>query len=312
MINNSSSKEEKIIQNYQEHFQEINDLNHLFNLLFTQKSDFNREKFSLAQKISYPTLYKRAEQKKSLRFIIENGVLKHKSKNVNKIVLPPQLISATFITFHQKGIHQDALVKAKLMSDFYVPIKVLNKCIKSAMATCLHCNVLHPSTQKRYVGLKRSLNEHLASNKNFYCDITYLQVLQKTFYVFLLVDQASSYIITKLFESISVKNVRDYLLTLYGIIGLNECLISDSGPENSEILSKSLQSLGIKHKRISPFASDQNNSESNIRVFRFTIKKMISNCLQNKLTLDYMTLSKICIITSNIINQTCPYNSQFT
>ena len=58
------------------------------------------------------------------------------------------------------------------------------------------------------------------------------------------------------------------------MIRLNECLVSDSGPENSEILSQSLQSLGIQNKRISPMASDQNNSESNIRVFRFTVKKL--------------------------------------
>ena len=35
LLNNS--KEEKIIRNYEENFQDINDLNNLFNLLFTEK-----------------------------------------------------------------------------------------------------------------------------------------------------------------------------------------------------------------------------------------------------------------------------------
>ena len=311
LLNNS--KEDKIIRNYEENFQDIKDLNNLFNLLFTKKSDFDRKQFSLAQKVSYPNLYKLAESGKSLRFIIENDVLKYKTINkVNKIVLPPQVIISTFTSFHIKGIHKNALLREKITNDFYVPTKVLNQCIKKAVATCINCNIFHPTSQRKYIGLKRSLNEHLASNKVFYCDIAYLTVVQKTYYVFLLVDLASSYVITKLFENISVKGVTEYMLTLYGIVGLNEFVVSDSGAENSEMLSKALQQLGIKHKKISPYASNQNSAESNIRVFRHTIKKMITNCIENQLQLDYLTLNKICIISSNIINQTCPYDSQFS
>ena len=59
-------------------------------------------------------------------------------------------------------------------------------------------------------------------------------------------------------------------------------------------------------------ASDQNNSESNIRVFRFTVKKMITHCLQEKLKVDFETLSKLCVIAASIINETSPYNAQFS
>ena len=198
------------------------------------------------------------------------------------------------------------------MKNFYVPVKVLNQCIKQSLDTCMVCNILHPKTTKRYIGLGRSLNYHMAANKNLYCDIAYLNVCNITYYVFILCDQASSYLIVKLFDKISVQNVHDYLLTLYGIIGLNQCLVSDSGGENSELVSKCLQSLGIRHKRISPMASDQNTVESNIRVFRYTIEKMISNCLKDKLRLDFPTLSKLCIITASIIKESSPYNSHFS
>ena len=105
----------------------------------------------------------------------------------------------------------------------------------------------------------------------------YLNVRKMTFYLFLLLDQASSHLIAKLFKEISVNNVKEYLLSLFGIIGLNETLISDSGPENSEVLTSALETSGVRQKRISPGASDQNNSNSNIRVFRATLKKMIAN-----------------------------------
>ena len=112
LLNNS--KEDKIIRNYEENFQDIKDLNNLFNLLFTKKSDFDRKQFSLAQKVSYPNLYKLAESGKSLRFIIENDVLKYKTINkVNKIVLPPQVRISTFTSFHIKGIHKKCYIKRK-------------------------------------------------------------------------------------------------------------------------------------------------------------------------------------------------------
>ena len=205
----------------------------------------------------------------------------------------------------------DTIVKAKLLNSFYIPIKIINKSIKEAVNTCTNCNILNPKSQKKFLGLKRSLNEHLSSGKNIFVDITYLKVLNETFYLFLLVDQASSYVMCKLFEQISVKLVTEVLLTLFGIISLNECIISDSGPENSKVLSESLKSLGIKHKRVSPHASNQNNAESNINVFRHSLKRLISNSLQNNLKLDYMTLSKLCVITCSLINETCPYNSFF-
>ena len=203
----------------------------------------------------------------------------------------------------------DTIAKVKLLQSFYIPTKVINKSIRKAVNSCTNCNILNPKSQKRFLGLKRSLNEHLAAGKNIYVDITYVKVLNVTFYLFLLVDQASSYLICKLFKEISVKSVTEFLLTLFGIITLNDCIISDSGAENSKTLSESLLSLGIRHKRIAPHASNQNSAESNINVFRHSLKRLISNSLQNNLKLDYMTLSKLCIITCSLINETAPFNS---
>lgn len=77
---------------------------------------------------------------------------------------------------HQKGLHSiNALLKNKIVDNFYVPVKTMNKCIKEATETCLQCNILHPTTQKRYVGLGRSLNEHIASNKNFFATLLILK-----------------------------------------------------------------------------------------------------------------------------------------
>ena len=308
-----NSKEDKILQTYEQNFKEVDDLSHMFNLLFTNKSDFDKQSFILSQKINYPKYFSKAEKQTSLKFVLDKDVLMYKTPDRLKIVLPPQIVTSTFINIHLRGIHNmDTLIKAKILKSFWVPIKSMNLSIRTAVKTCLNCNILTPKAQKRYIGLKRNLNEHLSSGKNLFVDITYLKVGTVTFYLFLLVDQASSFIMCKLFDCISVKLVREFLLTLFGIISLTECIVSDSGPENTQILTESLQSLGIKHKKISPYNSNQNSAESNIRVFRHSLKKLINNSLQNQLKIDYLILSKLCVITANLINASCPYNSLFS
>ena len=284
----------------------------LFNLLFTKK-DFNKEKFFLAQKICYPKFYLKAQNKKSFNFIIDNNLLLFKNANTTKIVLPYQIVLATFINLHARGVHTiDSLMKEKITKNFYIPIKELNKCVKRSLETCVVCSVIYPAPQRRYVGLGRSLTEHLSSGKNLYADIAYIKIKEKTYFIFLLVDMASSYLIAKVFDTISVLNVKDYMLTLYSIIGLNNCLISDSGAENSKILTETLQQLGIKHKRISPLASDQNTTESNIRIFRHVIKKLIASCQQDNLAINFSVVEKLGLIATNIINTTAPYNGFFS
>ena len=73
----------------------------------------------------------------------------------------------------------------------------------------------------------------MQSGKNFFADITYVKTNKTTHYLFLICDQASSYLIVKLFDSISVQKVTEFLLTLLGIISLTNCIVSDSGSENS-------------------------------------------------------------------------------
>ena len=65
-----------------------------------------------------------AKNKKSLRFVIENGVLKNKNTDITRIV---NKIYATFICFYQRGLHSvDSLLKDTIIKHFYVPVKVLN------------------------------------------------------------------------------------------------------------------------------------------------------------------------------------------
>ena len=91
-----------------------------------------------------------------------------------------------------------------------------------------------------------------------------MKTSNNTNFLFLLVDQASNYIICKLFKTISVENVTNFLLDIHGIISLSNILVSDSGAENSQLLTDSLLALNIEHRRISPGASHQNNAESSI------------------------------------------------
>ena len=178
------SKEEKILKKYEQNFQEIDDLSHMFNLLFTQKSDFDKQSFIISQNINYPMIFKKAENKRSLKFVIDNGILKYKSQDTLKIVLPQQIIVSTFINLHQRGLHNmDTIVKSKLLHSFYIPVKIMNKSIKAAIRTCTNCNILNPKSQKKFIGLKRSLKEHLASGKHIFVDITYLKVINETYYL---------------------------------------------------------------------------------------------------------------------------------
>ena len=148
--------------NYKQNLQEIKNLDHLFNMLFIHKSDFNKSKFILAQKICYPILFQKALNNTSLKFVIDGGILKHKHQNRLKIALPKQIVLSTFHRLHFQGIHSvNTTIKSKLLQNFYIPLIMLNNCIKTAVNSCLNCSILHPSHQRKVIGMKRSLNEHL-------------------------------------------------------------------------------------------------------------------------------------------------------
>ena len=308
-----NNKKEDLLEIYEKNFKEIDDLGHLFNLLFNSKSNFDKKSFILAQKINFPKLFSKAENKTSLKFVLDDGVLKCNTKDKLKTALPGQLVESTFIALHLKGLHNlDSLIKNKLFANFYIPIKTMNQAIKKAIKSCLNCNILTPKSQKKFIGLKRNLNEFLASGKHFFIDIAYLKTGNATHYLLLVCDQASSYLICKLFDCISVKLVTDFMLTIFSIISLTNCIISDSGSENSQLLTDSLLALGIRHKRISPGASSQNNAESSIRLFRHSLKKIINNSSQNGLKIDFGVLNKLCLIACNLVNECPPYNSFFS
>ena len=147
----------------------------------------------------------------------------------------------------------------------------------------------------------------MSPGKNLYINITYLKVQDQTFYLLLCVDQSSSYLVCILFQNISAENVREFLLTLFGIMSISSVLISDGGPENSKLVTNCLTNLGITHKRISPGASGQNSAESNIKVVRHTVQKLIYQYLQDNQTIDYLTLSQICVICCTLINESRPF-----
>ena len=130
--------------------------------------------------------------------------------------------------------------------------------------------------------------------------------------MFLICDQASSYLIVKLFDTISVQKVTEFLLTLLGIISLTNCIVSDSGSENSQLLTYSLLALNIAHKCIAPGASYQNSAENSIKLFRHSLEKIINNSCQNGLTLDFNNLNKLCLIAANLVNKAAPYNSFYS
>ena len=308
-----NSKKEDLLEVYEKNFKEIENLDHLFNLLFTSKSNFDKKSFILAQRINYPKLYFKAENGTSLKFVLDDGILKCNNKGKLKTALPSQIVHSTFLTLHLKGIHNlDSLIKNKLFANFYIPIKTMNQSIKSSIKSCLNCNILTPRNQKKFIGLKRNLNEFLASGKNLYIDITFLRTGDMTNYLFLVCDHASSYLICKLFDCISVKLVTDFMLKIFSIISLTNCIISDSESEHSKLLTESLLSLGVRHKRIAPGASDQNSCESSIKLFRHSLKKLVNNSAQNGLKIDFLVLNKLCLISCNLVNESPPYNSFYS
>ena len=121
----------------------------------------------------------------------------------------------------------------------------------------------------------------MQSGKNLFGDIIYVKMNKTTNYLFLVCDQASSFLTVKLFDFISVQKVTEFLMTLFGIISLTNCIVSDSGSENSQLLTDSLLALGIEHKRILPGASYQNSAESSIKLFRHSLEKIINNSSQS-------------------------------
>ena len=306
-------QKEDLLNIYEKNLKDIENLDHLFNLIFVSKSDFDKRSFILAQRLNFPKLYSKAENNTSIKFVLQDGILKNNYKGKLKTVLPNQIIESTFLTLHLKGIHNlDSLIKNKILANFYSPVKNMNQSIKKALKGCLNCNVLTPANQKRFLGLKRNLNECLQSGKNLYIDITYVKTNNITNYLFLVCDQASSFIICKLFNQISVQKVTDYLMDLHGIISLTNCIISDSGAEHSQLLTDSLMALGVQHKRISPGASHQNSAESSIKLFRHSLKKLVNNSSQNGLKMDFAVLQKLCLIAANLVNETPSYSSFYS
>ena len=308
-----NTQKENLLNVYENNLADIGKIDELFNLLFFNKNDFDKKSFMLAQKINFPQLYAKAETKKSITFVLDEGILKNKYKGKLRTVLPDKVLESTFLMVHLRGVHNmDTSIKAKILANFYSPTKNINKCIKQALKGCRNCSLFTPAPHKKYLGLTRNLTDFLQSGKNWFCDIAYVKTASSTNYLFLMVDQASSFVICKLFPVISVQKVTDFLMDIHGVISLSNCLISDSGAEHSQLLTDSLLALNIEHKRISPGASHQNTAEPSIKLIRHSLRKLINSTTQNGLQLSFPILQKLCLIAANLVNESAPYSGTYS
>ena len=127
-------------------------------------------------------------------------------------------------------------------------------------------------------GLEQSISRRVLPGSIYHLDIAYLNVGSDTFYICVMVDTASNFLMARIFDTLSLSNVTHFFLDMISFSGLPLVIISDRGGENKSMLTASCLAAGVNHLWTTPDASHQNSyAEQSIETLRQIIRKLFTH-----------------------------------
>ena len=166
-------------------------------MLFLDNDEItNSEEFILAQITSFPNHCKQTGRPGYIYQIIDEKLFQ-KNENKPKLVIPTMFIRNTLVQLHLNNVHHsDPEIQKIFKRNFCVPnyCKIKDEVLKH----CTVCQLNRPSLPMIRHGSNRTIDSAFMPNTLSNLDTLYIQQRNNTFYLIVVFDYASSYVMTRL------------------------------------------------------------------------------------------------------------------